>query len=249
MTLRRRGGLGECDARTQGALVAGGYGRNRGRRSAPPRTSRRHKASFRFELSGLVGLGLLGLGLGLAARARAARDPPSGASPRPQPCPPRGSAGASPRTRPAGAAPSTPGGAAAGPEAGLAGGAASGSTGAGGCAGGSSTIVSAPMPAASKSSWSTAAARASASLRAELVRALVGRGDGRLGGSPEAGDHRGDRARNEGDEAEFRDPSHFRHSLTTPRPPGNPFAAAILDELLAPPGAADSRAARPPRGH
>ena len=37
MTLRWRGVLSECDARTQGALVAGGYGRNRGRRSAPPK--------------------------------------------------------------------------------------------------------------------------------------------------------------------------------------------------------------------
>ncbi len=46
--LRRRGVLGECDARTQGAFVAGGYGRNRGRRSVPPRASRRHKASFCF---------------------------------------------------------------------------------------------------------------------------------------------------------------------------------------------------------
>ena len=49
MTLRRRGVLGECDARTQGALVAGGYGRNRGRRSAPPRAARRYRASFWFE--------------------------------------------------------------------------------------------------------------------------------------------------------------------------------------------------------
>ena len=36
MTPRRRAVLGECEARTQGAFVAGGYGRNRGRESCRP---------------------------------------------------------------------------------------------------------------------------------------------------------------------------------------------------------------------
>ncbi len=45
MTVPRRGALGECEARTQGAFVAGGYGRNRGRRIAPSSAARRDKAS------------------------------------------------------------------------------------------------------------------------------------------------------------------------------------------------------------
>ena len=32
MTLRRQGAMGECETRTQGALVAGGHGRDGGRR-------------------------------------------------------------------------------------------------------------------------------------------------------------------------------------------------------------------------
>src|SRR2546422_4476218 len=46
MTLRRRGVMGEREARTQRALVAGGYGCDRGRRIAPSSAVRRHKASF-----------------------------------------------------------------------------------------------------------------------------------------------------------------------------------------------------------
>ncbi len=46
VTPSRRGVLGECEARTQGAFVAGGYGRNRGRRIAPSSAARRHRASF-----------------------------------------------------------------------------------------------------------------------------------------------------------------------------------------------------------
>jgi hypothetical protein len=46
MTPPRRGVLGECEARTQGAFVAGGYGRNRGRRIAPSNAARRYRASF-----------------------------------------------------------------------------------------------------------------------------------------------------------------------------------------------------------
>jgi hypothetical protein len=46
MTLRRPGAIGECETRTQGAFVAGGYGRDRGRRIAPPSAVGRHKASF-----------------------------------------------------------------------------------------------------------------------------------------------------------------------------------------------------------
>ena len=45
MTPRRRGALGECEARTQGAFVAGGYGRNRGRRIVPASAARRLRAS------------------------------------------------------------------------------------------------------------------------------------------------------------------------------------------------------------
>jgi SAM-dependent methyltransferase len=46
MTLRRPGAIAECEARTQRAFVAGGYGRDRGRRIAPASAAGRHKASF-----------------------------------------------------------------------------------------------------------------------------------------------------------------------------------------------------------
>src|SRR5919109_4256127 len=38
--------MGECETRTQGAFVAGGYGRDRGRRLAPPSAAGRHVAHF-----------------------------------------------------------------------------------------------------------------------------------------------------------------------------------------------------------
>ena len=47
MTLRREGAMLECEARTQGAFVAVGYGRDRGRRIAPSSAFSRHKASCR----------------------------------------------------------------------------------------------------------------------------------------------------------------------------------------------------------
>ena len=46
MTLRRPGAIGGCGARTQEACVAGGYGRDRGRRTAPASAAGRLKASF-----------------------------------------------------------------------------------------------------------------------------------------------------------------------------------------------------------
>jgi hypothetical protein len=47
--------MGECEARTQGAFVAGGYGRNRGRRIAPTSAARRLRASFRSGFVRLLG--------------------------------------------------------------------------------------------------------------------------------------------------------------------------------------------------
>ncbi len=46
MSLRRPGAIGECGARTQGACVAGGYGCDRGRGTAPASAADRLKASF-----------------------------------------------------------------------------------------------------------------------------------------------------------------------------------------------------------
>src|SRR5207248_6717085 len=43
---RRPGALGECETRTQGVGVAGGYGRDRGRRIAPPSAAGQPVAYF-----------------------------------------------------------------------------------------------------------------------------------------------------------------------------------------------------------
>jgi hypothetical protein len=50
MTLRRRGVMGECEARTQGALVFVNTGATEDAAIAPSRALRRHTLSFRFGL-------------------------------------------------------------------------------------------------------------------------------------------------------------------------------------------------------
>ena len=47
--LRRRGGLGACDARTQGASIPVGIDATEDAAACVHSTSRRHKGSFRFE--------------------------------------------------------------------------------------------------------------------------------------------------------------------------------------------------------
>src|SRR5207237_2929575 len=56
-------GDGRVAARTQGAFVAGGYGRDRGRRSGPSSAARRHKRHFESGSNDSATLALL---LGLA---------------------------------------------------------------------------------------------------------------------------------------------------------------------------------------
>ena len=86
MTPRRRAVLGECEARTQGAFVAGGYGRNRGRRIVPSSAARGQGFVLtRSSLSRTCGRaggdraaqGLLPAGGAVGARARCRERPPA----------------------------------------------------------------------------------------------------------------------------------------------------------------------------
>src|ERR671922_905272 len=63
--------MGECEPRTQGAFVAGGYGRERGRRIAPPSAAGQPVA--RFERALLIGPGHEDAPGAAAAAARASR--------------------------------------------------------------------------------------------------------------------------------------------------------------------------------
>ena len=211
--LRRRGVLGECDARMQGAAVAG--------LRAQPRTPQR-AAQGAATAQGFILLRVL-----RASRA----DRPSGASPPRPPCLPGGHVAASPRTRPAAAARTTraertsspappPPARAQARRLGL------GRTGGLGlrfdgpgrlCPG---RLLLHDRLGAHSGGFEVVLVGGGRSrlgeLAPQLLGALVRRPCGGLSRTLETCEHGADRAHDERDQREFRDSSHSRHSLMTP---------------------------------